>query len=1372
MSRAGADVRVTYAFTLMILTSTALAQPQKGQVVLDHTSYCRQYVQFGMDRIEPALLRADSGKFLDAQNLEVLKRSVRQRFSHLGRKWDDQAWMDDAMVFFVGLQYGDRSQADSWASTPPPPEGWTAADFDDSSWPRQKIPFMVGLGGHDTGTTLGRQRGCFRFQFDVPDPAKAGDLRLNLGYRGGVRILVNGQEVARGHLPDGPLADETPGQPYPPQAYAFLNPDGTLVIRTDKHAAGRPNFVGNFIATSWEALPVSQPPKGQTYPQQIRQNIGSSRNFTVNRSQWEVFHTTRDRRLDDVVIPNKLLRKGTNVLAVDVRASRLHPVAARWTSFVLAANETWDHCLLMDLALRDASGTVPPITARPPGVQVWVEDVHRRLASAEYGQQGVQPGVVRFVGAANGSFSAQVAISADRPLKALRGAVTDLRSDSGTVLPASCVSVVPMRGRPMPDLVFTGQGRGGPDYLVNPLVGWSSLAIQRYGDLSRKDMPVETPTTTMVEDEGKTKADPKDERLSLAKQMRFFDHICSDPSSEPSVDMPTAGCQPLWLSLKVPAAQPAGLYKGSLTIAAEGMSETVLPVEARIAAWRLPDARDFQTVVCLEQGAYGVSEQYKVQPWSSQHLALMEESFRQLARVGNDWLFVPVINRTELGNMQDSPIGWIRSKDGQFRLDFTKLDAYLDLAVRHLGQIRVICFIVSVGAEGNPAEVQVLDEASGQVQTLNLSKSTDPVYQAAWRQFGAQLYAHMQAKGMAQSMHWGYGWDDLADRNLVMTLASVTPNVPWAAGGHRPPQGHYFRANSRIYGINLTEASQQGWRDPNVHVYNPRGGGSLICIHGPTLPINYRIISDRAICVGLNGVGRMGADYWAGIYLKGVRQEGFLRPGMPVASVLWPGQKGAESSARFEALLEGVQDAEARIFLEQLLTAKALPEDVAAQARQTLFDHHQETLYISSIMETPQILETVRGWQQRSERLFQAAAAAAAAVDTDLSAASVQTAMPARSSRPLALKLRCWSPGTRQVRLEASAPWIKLAKTVLPVDGHVMLPVSLDSSALEPGKSEEGTLTVTTAGGGHPLRTRQVRIKADISPVFECPAPDALLSRSEYRFIPDEGKLILDLAPGQAGSKDLIWFNRSGSDVQWQASTGQPWITVEPPSGLAKAGSQVTMRVTALPPDKTVAAHDVLLTIAEAKGQARLGIPTRVYVVPPSQPTTAPAAPAKPAGEAMLLDPALHAKLLKSTVAMQPSWCGHGTGGPAADGEGAKVKDVLVRAHIGYTVPHEIVYKIEDSGAHSFTASVGLPAKSGYWTGYGHDIPRWVRVRFEVYADDKLCAASNWLGPDDPPHRLTVSGLAGAKQLRLVTRFRENPPFSATATWYDPELWK
>jgi hypothetical protein len=107
--------------------------------------------------------------------------------------------------------------------SPLPPADWMAADFDDRGWPPA------------VGNVLGGNYGfCYkgdvallgvRAKFRVADPAAVKDLALALTFRGGVVAFLNGREVGRSHLPDGPLPPWAGATAYPEDALTAPAPD-------------------------------------------------------------------------------------------------------------------------------------------------------------------------------------------------------------------------------------------------------------------------------------------------------------------------------------------------------------------------------------------------------------------------------------------------------------------------------------------------------------------------------------------------------------------------------------------------------------------------------------------------------------------------------------------------------------------------------------------------------------------------------------------------------------------------------------------------------------------------------------------------------------------------------------------------------------------------------------------------------------------------------------------------------------------------------------------------------------------------------------------------------------------------------------------
>jgi hypothetical protein len=150
--------------------------------------------------------------------------------------------------------------------TPAPPADWTKAEFADGAWLRgaartfSKTAYLANL--------------CTRAKFEVTDPAQVKDLKLSLSYYGGAIVYVNGQEIARANLPKDARGPAALADGYGPEAYL-----------SEK---------GEMVPSGWSA------------------------------ENHKAAMAARERKLSDIAIPAQALRKGVNVLAIEVIRSPYH----------------------------------------------------------------------------------------------------------------------------------------------------------------------------------------------------------------------------------------------------------------------------------------------------------------------------------------------------------------------------------------------------------------------------------------------------------------------------------------------------------------------------------------------------------------------------------------------------------------------------------------------------------------------------------------------------------------------------------------------------------------------------------------------------------------------------------------------------------------------------------------------------------------------------------------------------------------------------------------------------------------------------------------------------------------------------------------
>ena len=876
--------RRLFLAALLALLSALPMHAADAPPILSETGYLRQYYRFGVNRYSIGALKAEGEIVLGKTGMDRVRRDTEKLMLQAGVDPAKADWREHVV----------QPIFESYRPVPAPalPDDWTNPGFDDRAWVLARGPFQWTKPAAITTPQLGQfeessmdmalQQAFYRGRFIVADPANAGELLLSISYLGGVRAWINGQEVARGHLPVGPLAADTPGEDYPLAAY---KPDG---------------------------------------------------------------ETLRQRKLGPVRIPAKLLVRGTNVLSIETRASQFHPVVLTNPRQVNWGGPTrpWPHGRLIVFALSSSAAHVPSALVRPASTVVWAADVHQRVQSSDFLPTGELPGSIRLIGARNGTCAGQAVIGTDKELAGLRVTAGEFKQAAGAaVLPATTLSISHLAAYPLDEWTMSrlgderGLGATFPD----------AKTLSGFADVN-------------------------------ATRVSIFDRLGGDAPKT----IPANTSRPVWISLRIPADAVPGSYRGEIAVSADAMPAVSIPVELEIVNWTLPNPRDFQTFVGCEQNPYGVARHYGVALWSDAHFKLLDASFQQLGRVGNKWLNVPVILNTEFGNKADLLIPWIRKAGGRWGFDYTLLDRYLDLAAKHCGPPRAVQFVIMQGMKSqlNPpaaAQVMVIDEATGKTQAMDVPSSQ----RQAWQAFATSLYEHMKSRGSERSMYWGAPLEQEADLELKNLLAACTPEVHWTAGPHEMMFNGTYAKNDKFYQLITTIRywpggwpgfrSDQGWKSKTTHLLNPRVGGTVFALHTTSLPFAYRVLPQRAVSLGRNGFTRVGADEWDAVHYDGMPVPKWLT-GMPVLFTLWPGPAGAQPSTRFECLLEGIQETEARIFLEQALDGDKLDPAIAARMRQMLTENSQETTFFQGNSIVYAFEAYHYRWQDRSARLYRAAA--------------------------------------------------------------------------------------------------------------------------------------------------------------------------------------------------------------------------------------------------------------------------------------------------------------------------------------------------------------------------------------------------------------
>jgi len=797
------------------------------------------------------------------------------------------------------------------AHTPLPPAGWTDPDFDDADWVRSAGPFyafQVGPYGY-TGAYRPLRTVCLRGRFTVADPSKAEGLTLSMAFQGGAVVYVNGRELVRGHLPDGKIALTTPAEDYPTEA--FVAPDGYLLKHKGSEVKKHPDR-----------------------------------------------YAMRTRRLTKVSIPAAMLRKGVNVLAVELHRAPAPEVL--FTGKVRKAHVGpscwWPRVALESLRL---TGAAPAPGATAPAV--WNRNLPWRVRVDERPAPHESLRPVEICGVRNGSFSAKVIVGSATRLSELSVTVGDLKGPG--VIPASAVQV-------------------------------------RYG------LP-----------DGLTRT---------SRTVGYFDSLDTRPADKPGA------IQPIWLTVRIPPDARPGRYEGKATIRTSAGPLADVPLRLKVLDWSLPPATDFTTHVGIMQSPESLAMRYGAAMWSPEHWKLIDRSLTLLGQVGTTVTYLTLIRRTHFGNPH-SMVRWRRGAGGSLEPDLTIAEKYLDLARKRLGRLSVVGAYVWEPLHTGHFEhktfhgdrkilISVVDPETGKLAEAEGPEWGTPECRAFWTKSLGAVRKMLEARGLGDAMMLGISGDYAPSKKVVDDLAAADPKAKWIAHSHvfwNKIQGRPVGYLAVLWGIfGLWDPAGEiyghrrfaGWRDsPFLICRYPRNELRLPA----ATPAAYRLYPEQWIVArgkflthpktrrkywsGTCGFGRVGADFWPVIKSGRGRMQrllnrypeqsswGQLTLDYSNAAVLGPGADGPVSTVRLEMLREGLQEAEARVFIEKALhdpaTRRRLGEPLARRCRALLDERVRDIMRAVGHKGNGDWLWYVStSWRARSAALYAAAADVARAL--------------------------------------------------------------------------------------------------------------------------------------------------------------------------------------------------------------------------------------------------------------------------------------------------------------------------------------------------------------------------------------------------------
>ena len=370
----------------------------------------------------------------------------------------------------------------------PPDAGWQGVEFDDSLWASYDTDLFTMFGSY--GHAWGWRHPQFpyalslRTWFGVTDPGQAKDLHLQIEHLGGAVVWINGTEVGRSGMPEGPLAELTPGLDYPLEAY--VDADG--------------------------ATPLPSPAGlHRTQPEPPAVTAAKAR------------LATRVRTLK-VAVPADVLKPGRNLIAISLRRSPVNGPFGR---------DVWSHVGLHRVSLVSATGNgvagaaesragtrlLPsdpleqfrggPADRRRPEKPDRVVGRGTAMNGLRYPNPFATLGPVRIVAPRNGVGSGQAVLCDPAGLYGVQTKVGRIAGPGGATLPEDCLRVTYVTKHSLMHTLDALMPEPSPGAATVPLFfvaqiprdavpGWYAASVRVSANEQTWDLPVQILVSPVV----------------------------------------------------------------------------------------------------------------------------------------------------------------------------------------------------------------------------------------------------------------------------------------------------------------------------------------------------------------------------------------------------------------------------------------------------------------------------------------------------------------------------------------------------------------------------------------------------------------------------------------------------------------------------------------------------------------------------------------------------------------------------------------------------------------------------------------------------------------------------------------------------------
>lgn len=203
--------------------------------------------------------------------------------------------------------------------------------------------------------------------------------------------------------------------------------------------------------------------------------------------------------------------------------------------------------------------------------------------------------------------------------------------------------------------------------------------------------------------------------------------------------------QPVWLSVSVPSKTPAGIYKGVLKIKNGNQLLGKLDYVVEVVNRVLPNPKDWQFHLDLWQSPYAIARMHGVKLWSKEHMEAMRPYMKMLADGGQKTITATIINdpwNSQTHDIYGSMVKWVKKKDGSWSYDYTVFDQWVTYMMSFGIDKLINCYSMIPWN----LKFYYYDEAQGKDEVL-VAKPGTQEYEAHWKGMLTNFAQHLKQKG-------------------------------------------------------------------------------------------------------------------------------------------------------------------------------------------------------------------------------------------------------------------------------------------------------------------------------------------------------------------------------------------------------------------------------------------------------------------------------------------------------------------------------------------------------------------------------------------------------------------------------------------------